>query len=244
MAHHPGIMKFSLGLLLALLMVGCEPSGQKAEPTRQSAQPEVSTKVALPDVSPGVWTTRDEKGQPFDVVLFQNGQAVSTWVNGPARAKGQRGFWRIVDGQIFVLFDDGWSDWIVMRDGEPVHKGFAPGLSLAESPTNSSPALRFDGDAVTFVGVWRLNREPDGSYLYLSLQANGAAYSTINGITDGRWEVVDGVAKVTWPDGWVDQLERSGGSWQKQSWVGGDSGTPADLTQATRVGETKFVVTP
>ncbi len=237
-------MKVSPGLLLALFFVGCGPEGGTKITTPHQTRPEMSARAALPDVSAGVWTTRDEKGHPFDVVLFQNGQAISTWVKGPAGAKGQRGFWRVVDGQICVLFDDGWSDRIVMRDGGPVHEGFAPGLSLAESPTNSAPTQRFDGEAAAFVGVWRLNREPDGSYLYLSLQANGAAHSTINGITEGRWEFADGAAKVTWPDGWVDQLERSAGSWQKRSWVGGDSGTPADLAQATRVGETKFVVSP
>ncbi len=237
-------MKFSPVLVFALIMVGCGPADKNDTPSPEKSQPAQSENVALPDVSAGVWTTRDEQGQPFDVVLFQNGQAVSTWVKGPAGAKGQRGFWRVVDGQICALFDDGWSDRIVMRDGEPLHKGYAPGLSLADSPTNSAPAQRFDGDAATFVGVWRLNREPDGSYLYLSLQANGAAYSTINGITEGRWEFVEGAAKVTWPDGWVDQLERSGGTWQKRSWVGGESGTPADFAQATRVGEAKFVVSP
>ncbi|MEX1119580.1 MAG: hypothetical protein WEB60_12385 [Terrimicrobiaceae bacterium] len=237
-------MKFSPVLVLALVMVGCGPSGKDTETTPEAPQEDVSAKGSLPDVSPGVWTTRDEQGQPFDVVLFQNGQAVSTWVKGPAGAKGQRGFWRVLDGTICVLFDDGWSDRFVMRDGVPFHEGFAPGLSLAEPPTNANPSERFGGESSTFVGVWRLNREPDGSYLYLSLQANGAAYSTINGLTEGRWEFADGAAKVTWPDGWVDQLERSGGTWQKRSWVGGDAGTPADLAQATRVGETKFAVSP
>lgn len=237
-------MKFFPAPILALVMVGCGPVADKDTVVPAKSQQATPKKTAVPGEIAGVWSTSDEKGQPFDVVLFQNGQAISTWVKGPAGAKGQRGFWRVVDGGIYAVFDDGWSDRIVMRDGEPLHEGFAPGLSLAEAPTNSAKAQRFEGEAATFVGVWRLNREPDGSYLYFSLQSNGAAYSTINGITEGRWEFLDGAAKVTWPDGWVDQLERSGGTWQKRSWVGGESGTPADFAQAIRVGETKFVVSP
>jgi len=244
MAHDVLTMKFFPVPILALLMAGCGPDGGRDNlPPAKSPQAELETR-SLQDVSAGVWSTSDEKGQPFDLVFFPNGQAVSTWVRGPAGARGQRGFWRVMDGIIYAVFDDGWSDRLSMRDGEPRHEGFAPGLSLAEAPTNSARAERFGGEAATFVGVWRLNREPDGSYLYLSLQANGTAYSTINGITEGRWEFVDAAARVTWADGWVDQIERSGGGWQKRSWVGGETGTPADFAQATRVGETKFVVSP
>jgi hypothetical protein len=244
MAHDAGTMKFLPAPILALLIVGCGPDGGKDNPAPVPTRQAEVESLPLQDLSHGVWSTSDERGQPFDMVLFPNGQAVSTWVKGPAGAKGQRGFWRVVDGEIHAVFDDGWSDRLVMRSGELRHEGFAPGLSLAEPPTNSARAERFEGEAATFVGVWRLNREPDGSYLYLSLQANGTAYSTINGLTEGRWELLEGLARVTWPDGWVDQLERSGGGWQKRSWVGGETGTPADFAQAIRVGETKFVVSP
>jgi site-specific DNA-cytosine methylase len=46
------------------------------------------------------------------------------------------------------------------------------------------------------------------------------------------------------PDGWADLIERSSEGWQKRSWVGTETSTTADLSTATRVGETRFEITP
>ena len=94
------------------------------------------------------------------------------------------------------------------------------------------------------VGVWRLNKEPDGSHLYIALQSNGRAISTINGGTEGKWTANERGALCEWPDGWVDQIERGTAGWQKRSWIGSESSAPADLSLATRVGETRFSVEP
>ena len=97
---------------------------------------------------------------------------------------------------------------------------------------------------MALVGVWRLNNEPDGSHLYIALQSNGRAVSTINGTTEGKWKANENGALCEWPDGWVDQIERGSGGWQKRSWIGSESSAPADLSLATRVGETRFSVEP
>lgn len=235
-------MKFPHGLLLVVALAGCEPSGPA--PVVSVPEPPESTALVSIENAAGVWSTQDENGQPFDLVLFENGQALSTWVKGSSGARGERGFWRDTGREVLVFFDDGWTDRLGLKNGQPHHEGFAPGASLTSPATNSAPAEKVADEKATFVGVWRLNREPDGSYLYIVLQANGSAFSTINGLTEGRWDFVDGTAKATWPDGWVDVIERADGSWQKRSWVGGDAGTPADLTQATRVGEIKFGISP
>lgn len=236
----------SLAALAALVLAACSPKGDPQQTPSQGGEP-----TAAPPKSSGIenlsgaWATRDDQGQPFDVILFPNGQAVSTWTKGPSGPRGERGFWREIEGVAYVFFDDGWTDRIRRVGGVTTHEGFAPASSLSEAPTNSAPTERVEGDAAVFVGIWRLNREPDGSYLYLTLQSQGAAFSTINGLTEGRWEVVDDTARVSWPDGWVDSIERSSGAWQKRSWVGAAAaGTPADLSEAKRVGETAFEVAP
>ena len=226
-----------------LILSACAP-----KPTPQNSQqsPLHSTatpSTAIPDPG-GVWSVHDNQGQPFNLILFPNGQAVSTWVKGPQGPRGERGFWREMDGILRVFFDDEWTDRLLVLEGTLTHQRFAPGNSLSGPPTISAPTERFAADAAAFVGVWRLNREPDGSYLYLALQSDGAAFSTINGLTEGRWEAVDKAAKISWPDGWKDVIERSAGSWQKRSWVGAEEGTLADVSQATRVGETRFSVEP
>lgn len=234
-----------LGLWLSMVLMACSPTdAPKSSPKSQN-----ETKPAVESHGPigepvGTWCTQGNNDQPFDLVLFDSGQAVSTWVKGPTGAKGERGFWRKTAQGVLVFFEDGWTDQLILTNEGVVHQGFAPGISPGEPPTNEATAEKTSPDTAVFTGVWRLNREPDGSYLYITLQANGAAFSTINGITEGRWELTEGGAKATWPDGWVDVIERVDGSWQKRSWVGGESATPADLTQATRVGETRFGLTP
>ncbi len=242
-------MRLLLALSLPLLLTGC-PSGdppaaqQPAEsPTRSSSQLPRSGSGEQVEFA-GAWTTTDEQSQVFDLVLFPNGQAVTNWTKGTAGAKGQRGLWRQENGRLTAVYDDGWTDVIVAAEGGFSHQGFAPGTPLDGPPTNTAPASRIEGPQAVFVGVWRMNKEPDGSYLYLSLQSNGRVLSTINGGTEGKWEKTEKGAVCTWPDGWADLIERSSEGWQKRSWVGAETAATADLSNATRVGEARFEITP
>lgn len=195
----------------------------------------------------GVWTTADEQQQLFDLMLFPNGQAVSNWTKGTAGVRGERGFWREIEGRAVVVFQDGWTDVIQSVDGGFEHAGYAPGTSLADPPTNRAKTWLLEGPQATLIGVWRLNREPDGSFLYMALQSNGRAASSINGLTEGRWEISGKGLKCTWPEGWTDLFERSpAGAWEKSTWVGEKPEDPAmiDISPAVRVGEAPFVVAP
>jgi len=42
----------------------------------------------------------------------------------------------------------------------------------------------------------------------------------------------------------VDLIEHGAEGWQKRSWVGAETATPADISPVVRVGEEKFSVTP
>ena len=98
-----------------------------------------------------------------------------------------------------------------------------------------------DGQVVGTVGdgdVRALAAMPDGSL------AVGGAFSTINGGTEGKWEKTAKGALCTWPDGWVDLIMRVPEGWQKRSWVGSETNAPADNSEATRVGEARFFITP
>ncbi|MFZ4681582.1 MAG: hypothetical protein ACOYMS_03690 [Terrimicrobiaceae bacterium] len=243
-------MRFLLALTLTLLLTGC-PSGKPPSVGKSSQAPAPPSPAQMPqsgESNPvefaGTWTTTDEQGQVFDLVLFPNGQTVTNWTKGTAGARGQRGLWRQENGKLIAQFDDGWTDVIQSVDGAFVHRGFSPGVPLDGTPTNQAPARRLEGPEAVFVGVWRMNKEPDGSYLYLALQSNGRALSTINGGTEGKWEKTEKGALCTWPDGWADLIERSSEGWQKRSWVGTETSTTADLSIATRVGEKRYEITP
>jgi hypothetical protein len=192
----------------------------------------------------GTWTTTDKQGQVFDIVIFQNGQAVTNWTKGPTGARGERGYWRNDERRLAVLYSDGCTDIIEPAANGFLHRRYPAGSPLDARPIVEAETRRVEDGREALVGVWRLNKEPDGSHLYIALQSNGTAVSTINGATDGKWKANEKGALCEWPDGWVDQIERASGGWQKRSWVGAETSAPADLSPATRVGETPFAIEP
>ncbi len=235
---------------MVLLLCGCPaPKGPESKefskPLNSPAAPAEEPAAAGVDSFVGAWAASDEQGQPFDLVLFPNGQAVTTWVKGASGARGERGFWRAVNGGATVFFDDGWTDRLIVRDGQVFHQGFAPDAAVGAPPRNESPANRILGPTMPFVGVWRLNKELDGNYLYVALQSGGRAFSMIDGGTEGKWEMTDAGALCTWPDGWNDLIYGSPTGYQKRSWVGpASNATPPDISPASRVGEERFAITP
>jgi hypothetical protein len=225
------------------------PQAPSASPTAipeaASASP---TAAAEPDRNKvsyeGIWTTADAQGQTFDIVIFPNGQAVTNWAKGPGGARGERGYWRQDEQRLTAVYSDGYTDIIEPDESEFRHRRYSSGSPLNSQPMAQSEAKRTEGSQLALVGVWRLNKEPDGSHLYIALQSNGRAISTINGGTEGKWRANERGALCEWPDGWIDQIERGAAGWQKRSWVGSESSAPADLSLATRVGEARFSVEP
>ena len=210
-----------------------------------SATPNTTPEAARNKISyEGIWTAADAQGQAFDIVIFPNGQAVTNWTKGTDGARGERGYWRQDQQRLTAVYSDGSTD-IIAPDGSGFrHQRYSAGSPLDSQPTAQTEAERAEGRQFALVGVWRLNKEPDGSHLYIALQSNGRAISTINGGTEGKWTANERGALCEWPDGWVDQIERGAAGWQKRSWIGSESSAPADLSLATRVGETRFSVEP
>ena len=235
--------------LLFLVLAGCPKPPPPAPPIAQerAAKPKaspVSQKPAANISYTGTWAVADDQGQLFDIVVFPNGQAVSNWTKGPSGARGERGGWRLENNRLLVLFQDGWTDVISGSDTGFEHRGFEPGTAVDGPPKNQSAAKKVEGDR--FVGVWCLNKEPDGSYLYVALQSSGRAFSTIAGGTEGTWEATKDGALCKWPDGWSDLIFASSDGFQKRSWVGPaeQSATPPDISPALRVGDARFSILP
>ncbi|MEI6492383.1 MAG: hypothetical protein WCO94_07525 [Verrucomicrobiota bacterium] len=237
---------------LILLLAGCSkppsppsPPPPVAQETAKKSEAVMTVAATVKNISyTGTWSATDGEGQLFDIVVFPNGQAVSNWTKGPAGAHGERGFWRLANNRLLVFFQDGWTDVISEADGSFKHRGFEPGSAMDGPPKNESPARRLEDDR--FTGVWCLNKEPDGSYLYVALQSSGRAFSTIGGGTEGTWEQTKEGALCKWPDGWNDLIFASNDGFQKRSWVGAaeQNTTPPDISPALRVGDTKFFITP
>ncbi len=236
-------------LAAALALCGCPKppaptsASTSAPPTSAVQAPKESVAVDVATVV-GTWATADEQGQPFEIVLFPGGQAVSTWTKGPAGAHGGRGFWRTESGRVLVFFQDGWTDEISANAGGHIHRRFEGGADLGGKWKTESSARKLDGDG--FTGIWKLNKEPDGSYLYVALQSSGRAFSTIGGGTEGKWALAKDGALCSWSDGWNDLISPSQDGYQKRSWVGPteQNATPPDISPAVRVGTEPFSITP
>lgn len=236
--------RIGLCLLLAVGLGACSerpaPPEAADKPSREAPAPAVPQDAWI-----GTWITDGKTGETFEVVLFPDNQAVGTWAKGPAGARGQRGLWRADASGVTVFLGDGWTDRIEAAGDGFVHKGFAAGTPLDAHPTNQAAARKLSGEEAGFVGVWRLNKDFDGNFLYITLQSSGRALSTLNGGTEGRWEIREGAAICSWPDGWTDRISRTGDGYRKESWVGAPQGaTPPDLTEAIRVGEKPFTIAP
>lgn len=235
--------------LLVLVLAGCSKPSAPApsvdqKPVAPHKEPAIPTNTGSKVSYVGTWAVADEHGQLFDIAVFPNGQAVSTWTKGPGGAQGERGFWRTENNRLLVFFSNGWTDVISAAGDGFLQRGFEPGASLDGPPKSESPAKRLEGDQNT--GIWRLNKEPDGSYLYVALQSSGRAFSTIGGGTEGRWEKTPNGTLCQWPDGWNDLIYLSNDGYQKRSWVGPSeqNSTPPDISPALRVGDAKFSITP
>ncbi|GAB4166398.1 MAG: hypothetical protein Fur0032_03770 [Terrimicrobiaceae bacterium] len=238
-------------LILVALLSACSSEPPAPAPVEETSSVEVTPPPESPDALPslpdevaGVWAAADSQGKPFDLVLFPNGQAVSTRVDTPSGARGQRGFWRRDGDAVVVMFERGWTDRLRAVSDGIVHETLTPGSAVRAMPSATSTARHLETPEAAFVGVWRLNREPDGSYLYVLLRSDRSAFSTIGGMTAGRWEPRDKGAWAIWPDGWNDLIEPGSQGWQKKAWVGAELQTLADLTEAERVGEKPFEITP
>ena len=192
----------------------------------------------------GTWTVTDAAGPAFDIVVFKTGQAVTNWVKGPAGARGERGYWRADQQRLTIVYSNGCTDVIQPTEDKFSYSRYEAGAALDAKPLVQAEARRLENSQLALIGVWRLNQEPDGSHLYIALQSNGNAFSTINGATSGKWKANENGALCEWPDGWIDQIERGTGGWQKRSWIGSETGAPADLAPATRVGEARFSIEP
>lgn len=251
MKHTPALL-ITLSFVSTLVLTGCQPPTEQEPPSKteevsiEEVKENTPSANHMPADPTGVWSTTDDQGRPFDILLYPNGQAVSTWSFGTAGAKGERGFWRKKGAKILILFSDGWTDILDFSTEPPTHRGFEPGRPLSQEPTNQATVQKNESPAAEFIGIWRLNKEPDGNYQYITLLNNGRALSTVNGGTEGHWEPHEGAARCTWPDGWIDVIERIDGVWRKKSWVGSVEidVSQVDVSGAVKVGESPLTITP
>lgn len=184
----------------------------------------------------GVWSTKDAEGEGFDLLLLPKGVAWTNWIKGQAGMAGQHGQWqRSGDALVTVKYDDGSSDAIQWIDGKWRLKRHPKAGSSFDPLTAPAPMEQVEAARAKYVGAWKMNQEPDGSYLMIVLYGDGRAISSVNGKTEGKWELKNGAAVCAWPDNWFDAIEPKDKGWQRRSWVGAEANGDADSSEAEKV---------
>lgn len=190
-----------------------------------------------PDFS-GAWSVAAPNA-PFDLVVFRNGQCVRVSPSTNPLEKGSRGLIQPAAQGAILIFEDG--DAATLRASRNLVE-WTDGISKRGRRTSAIP---LSNDLSRYVGLWRLNPEPDGRYLYVQLHSDGSARDSL-GSAVGRWESLDDGVLCSWPDGWRDWITPDGDKYIKRSWAPGSplSNDPVDTSIAMRVGEKPFEFAP
>jgi hypothetical protein len=103
-------------------------------------------------------------------------------------------------GAIVIVFKDGHRQSFNLSDIDRVE--FAGGASSASADSYRVPSRG------RFIGKWECG-DGSGNNFYITLNEDGTAYRSI-GDVKGRWEYVDGEARITWEDDRKDAIRKSG----------------------------------
>ncbi len=86
----------------------------------------------------GTWIVENQLGNKFEIKVFTDGTAESTW------DEGEQGRWKIKDDRLHLKWTNGWHDVIYRDNGGFVKIAYAPGTSSKETPTSRASAERID----------------------------------------------------------------------------------------------------
>ena len=118
-------------------------------------------------------------------------------------------------GAIVIVFKDGHRQSFNLSDIARVE--FAGGGSSASEDSYRVPSR------ARFIGKWECG-DGNGNNFYITLNEDGTAHRSI-GEVSGRWDYVDGEARVTWDDGRKDAIRKSGPQYFKFAYGDGKSFT-------------------
>lgn len=190
----------------------------------------------------GTWSLGGD--QQRAITLFESGQAASPSQNTKNGLPGRRGIWRTDGKRAIVTFDDGSTIVMLTKRRSVLWATLADDRSSRFS--GSRTAQKVPEPESQFCGVWRLEPQPDGRFLYAVLFADGSAANSIPGSSIGIWSVESDHATIRWKDGWSDILTRTDGGARKESYAPGSepNDSPVDTTLAVQVGRAPYEVVP
>lgn len=126
-------------------------------------------------------------------------------------------------GTVVIVFKDGHRQTFNLSEIQSIE---FPGGDQAASTNSQSPSRK------RFLGKWEVG-DGAGATFYISLYDDGEAKRSLGDVR-GKWEYVDGEARVTWDDGAQDAIRHVGNRFQKYAYHMGKSFTddPDNVTAA------------
>ncbi|HEY1986503.1 MAG TPA: hypothetical protein VGG85_13900 [Terracidiphilus sp.] len=121
-------------------------------------------------------------------------------------------------GAIVIVFKDGHRQTYNLADIERVEFPTSAMTASETAPLNSTAPPRGH-----FVGKWEVG-DGNGNNFYITLKENGEAWRSLREV-GGRWEFVNGEARITWDDGAMDAIRKVGPNYQKFAYQRGKSFT-------------------
>ncbi len=119
-------------------------------------------------------------------------------------------------GTIVIIFKDGHRQTFNLSDIERVE--FPTPTRAADEPSTGGVQSPPRG---RYVGRWECGDGVGGTF-YIDLEEGGEARRSI-GHVRGRWEYVNGEARITWDDGLKDAIRKVGSHYEKSAYEAGKS---------------------
>jgi hypothetical protein len=228
-ASHSARATLACALLASISCIACDPAPRAVSlPPSPRSGPALGSPVTAGAISRseavGTWSLTDSENELFNVMLQPDGAAVSTWWKGDDGAKGERGRWMIENGVLVVRWTDGWID--AVRRGHSGYEkySYGPGVPANSTPTSFGQAVKVEGPAQRYTGVWTVpGAQPGSRYeLFMALRSDGSAMKSIDEVRAGTWQVEGESCRVVWADGWSSLIEPTeDGSFFSKSWKPG-----------------------
>jgi hypothetical protein len=174
----------------------------------------------------------DQAGDPYDLILFRNGNAFATTTKtregGP---HGVLGRWTASPETVFVSYDDGSKEAFVYYDGTIRRQEYYPQRQVTTTANRYEYGWMVKGPEAAFVGVWygvdakdavhRTKGTKPQEYI-LHLSSDGKASRSDWKDVTGKWKVTnDGMALINWSNGAVDSISSTGAGYEMRSWLPG-----------------------
>jgi hypothetical protein len=87
----------------------------------------------------GTWVLYDTHGGAYEAILSVDGNASGT--HGDSM---KHGTWKEMDGAIVISWKTGWTTRIAKQGDKYVKTSFKPGMSLTDTPTDTSEAKKMN----------------------------------------------------------------------------------------------------